>query len=103
MAFEIGYRRPPPEHQFRKGVSGNPRGRPKESTNLVTLLQKELKAPIQITENGRLRSTTPRYIDVAIARWQRVTGKTAVHAESGLDWETLGGQRRNAALLGDAK
>lgn len=35
----------------------------------------------------------PGYVDVAIARWQRVTGKVAVHATSGLSFE----ERRRAS------
>ena len=29
--YEVGYGKPPKNTQFRKGVSGNPRGRPKKS------------------------------------------------------------------------
>lgn len=32
---------------------------------------------------ARLIEIEPRYVDVAIRRWQHVTGKTAVHAETG--------------------
>jgi DNA modification methylase len=45
----------------------------------------------------------PRYIDVTIARWERVTGKTAIHADTGMSWQALGEVRRNAGLLGDAE
>jgi hypothetical protein len=31
--YAIGYRRPPPQHQFKKGQSGNLRGRPKKRRN----------------------------------------------------------------------
>lgn len=28
--YEVGYKRPPREHQFKPGQSGNPKGRPKK-------------------------------------------------------------------------
>ena len=38
-------RRPPPpaEHRWKKGVSGNPRGRPKKQDSLTSLLKEEIK------------------------------------------------------------
>jgi DNA modification methylase len=40
----------------------------------------------------------PRYVDVAIARWQRVTGKQAVLVETGQTWDEVGSVRRREAL-----
>ncbi len=54
----VGYGRPPKHGQFVKGKSGNPKGRPKDSKNISTLLHAELNVKIPITENGIRRKIT---------------------------------------------
>lgn len=58
MAYEIGYRRPPASGKFKKGASGNPRGRPKGSRNFLTLLEKELDQTVVVNENGKKKKLT---------------------------------------------
>ena len=56
--YQVGYGNPAHHTRFKKGQSGNPTGRPKGSKNLTTLLEKELKQRVVVTENGRRRSIT---------------------------------------------
>jgi hypothetical protein len=57
---QTGYRRPPKHTRWKTGQSGNPRGRPRGSRNLPTIIQDELNAKIVVTENGRQRSIRKR-------------------------------------------
>lgn len=50
--YEVGYGRPPKATQFKKGRSGNPRGRPRASKNVGTMLEEVFFQKIPITEKG---------------------------------------------------
>jgi len=51
-SYKVGYSQPPVEHQFRKGVSGNPKGRGKGTKNFVTIFMTAMTKSVTITENG---------------------------------------------------
>jgi hypothetical protein len=56
----VGYSHPPIATRFRKGQSGNPKGRPKGTKNFKTLLHEALSEKINVNENGRRRAISKR-------------------------------------------
>jgi Family of unknown function (DUF5681) len=58
--FEVGYGKPPKHTQFRKGKSGNPKGRGKGIRNFETEIEEELNTRVSVTENGRRKKITKR-------------------------------------------
>ena len=78
-----GYKNPPVEHQFKKGKSGNPKGRPRKmkqpssdlSLDIMASLHRELAKTISVQENGKHREITK--LDAIFAQLvaQSVNGK----------------------------
>jgi hypothetical protein len=58
--YAVGYKKPPLHTRFKKGQSGNPRGRPRGSKNFSTLLTEALNEAVVITEDGRRRTISKR-------------------------------------------
>jgi Family of unknown function (DUF5681) len=53
--YEVGFGKPPGSTQFRKGVSGNPKGRPRGSKSLSSILAEMGCERVKVTINGRVR------------------------------------------------
>jgi Family of unknown function (DUF5681) len=58
--YEIGYKKPPRNTRFKQGTSGNAKGRPKGARNFTTVIEQELKARIEVTENGKRKRISKR-------------------------------------------
>src|SRR5450759_4826368 len=84
-AQKVGRGNPPKHTQFRKGTTGNPRGRPKGSKNLSTYLMEAARDHVTATVGGRTRK---------ISKIQATTMQLATKAAGGdqaamgkfLDW-----------------
>jgi hypothetical protein len=61
--YQVGPGKPPLHTRFKKGQSGNPRGR--HAKNLPALLVEALNQPVAVTENGRRRQVTKREAVIA--------------------------------------
>lgn len=56
--YAVGYGKPPPQHRFQKGQSGNPRGRRSRKLNESELIAKVRDELITMTINGKTRKIT---------------------------------------------
>jgi hypothetical protein len=57
--YEVGYGKPPKEHQFKPGQTGNPKGRKKKAKRLpdiATALDAVLSRRMTINDNGQTRT-----------------------------------------------
>jgi hypothetical protein len=56
--YEVGFGKPPAGTRFKKGQSGNPKGRPKGTLNIASVLARTLREKVVVNENGRRKVIT---------------------------------------------
>ena len=84
--YDVGYGRPPLQHRFRKGHSGNPKGKIQGQRTLKTELAEELQARITVTENGKTRKLSKLSVIVKRVVSDGIDKLTAI----GRKWSSIG-------------
>jgi len=77
-SYQVGYKKPPVQHRFSKGRSGNPDGRPRKPKTIDTLLDKALKETVVANENGGRKAITKLEAVVKQVVNKAITGETRV-------------------------
>jgi hypothetical protein len=72
---KVGYKQPPRHSQFKPGVSGNPRGRPKRKLDIGLALNKALNDKVVVTELGKTMSGLEALIQSIVDRVLRGESK----------------------------
>ncbi len=77
-SHDVGYGKPPKHAQFKKGQSGNLKGRPKGTLNLATVLERTLREQVVINGNGRRKVITK--LEAAITQLVNKAASGDAHA-----------------------
>lgn len=72
----LGYKNPPKHSQFKKGTSGNSKGRPKRRSSLIADLLSELEETVSVTEAGRTKRITKQRLLAKALTTAAIRGNT---------------------------
>jgi hypothetical protein len=96
ISDQVGYGRPPQKSRFKRGISGNPKGRPKRKPLAAgDIVNKVLNASAEYRERGQTKKATRR--ELTLRNYVRLALKGDAKAA-----ETLLRLRAHAQRYGDA-
>ena len=73
--YEVGFGKPPERTRFKKGRSGNPKGRPRKKPDLYSELTKVLRENVNITVEGQQKQVTVQQALLLRLRDQALRGE----------------------------
>lgn len=73
--YEVGFAKPPVKTRFRKGLSGNPNGRPRKKPDLYTELTRVLNEAVTVTIEGEQQRVTVQQALLLRLRDQALRGE----------------------------
>jgi hypothetical protein len=88
--YKVGFGKPPVEHRFKPGKSGNPRGREKAYGSMTLSLVRGFKQPIRITK-GTVEKNVPK---------EEVALQTLINKSLRGDWRAFMALMKKGVKLG---
>jgi hypothetical protein len=72
---DVGPGKPPKDSRFKPGQSGNPKGRPKGRMNIRTVIDRELRRIVTVTEDGKPRRMTTQEVIIRRLAHEGIKGR----------------------------
>ncbi|MEC7291115.1 MAG: DUF5681 domain-containing protein [Pseudomonadota bacterium] len=80
--YKVGYGKPPKRTRFKKGQSGNPKGRKKSKTDLESLTKEMMRTKVFVTIDGKRKKVTVAEAMTLQLRTDILTGTPIVRSRA---------------------